>query len=77
MCAQRIVNNILKTVPEFDDGDIVDIADISVVMKRLDGRIRWSKCEIAGAMPKLKDIFEPTGEKNKWNLNTYTVRKKP
>ena len=73
MSGKRIINNIRKVLKEFDDGDVVDIADIGSAMERTDGRIRWSRCEIAGAMTKLTDIFEPTGEKNKWNLKTYTV----
>lgn len=73
MSGKRIINNIRKTLKEFDDGDIVDITDIGCAMKRLDGKIRWSRCEIAGAMTKVTDIFIPTGEKNGLNLKTYTV----
>lgn len=74
MTGQRILNNIRKTLTDFDEGEIVDIADIGSAMERMDGKIRWSRCEIAGAMAKLADIFIPTGEKNRWNLKTYVVK---
>ena len=73
MSGQRIINNIKKVLTEFDEGDEVDIADIGSAMERKDGKIRWSRCEIAGAMSKLTEFFVPTGEKNKWNLKTYIV----
>ena len=74
MSKQRIVNNIKKTLKIFDDGDVVDVVDIGSAMKNIDGRVRWSRCEIAGAMAKLADTFVPTGEKNECNLKTCVVR---
>ena len=74
MCGQRILNNIRSVLNVFEDGEEVDISDIGNAMEKKNGRIRWSNCEIAGAMPKLSDIFIPTGDKNKYNLKTYTVR---
>ena len=74
MSGQRILNNIKKTLKIFDDGDVVDVMDIGSAMKKLDGRVRWSRCEIAGAMTKLTDCFIPTGEKNGCNLKTYIVK---
>ena len=37
------------------------------------GKTRWSSNEIAGAMPKLRELYVPTGEKNEFDLNTYIV----
>ena len=74
MCGSRLLNNIRSIVGSFKDGQEVDIADIGFAMEKKDGRIRWSRCEIAGAMPKLSDVFIPTGEKNQWNLKTYIVK---
>lgn len=74
MSNQRIVNNIKKTLNDFEDGDVVDVMDIGRAMKYLYGKVRWSRCEIAGAMTKLRENFVPTGEKNEYNLNTYVVR---
>ena len=74
MTGQRILNNIRKTIGDFEEGEVVDVTDIGNAMKIRDGRIRWSRCEIAGAMPKLADVFIPTGEKNGCNLKTYVVK---
>ena len=74
MCGQRIIRSIRNIVSVFKDGQEVDIADIGFAMEKRDGRIRWSRCEIAGAMPKVSDVFIPTGEKTQCNLKTYIVK---
>lgn len=74
MTGQRILNNIRDIANTFEDGQEVDVLDISNAMYKKVGKIRWSTCEIAGCMRKLNDLFIPTGDKNHLSLNTYIVK---
>lgn len=57
----------------FPNGRVIDIMDLNCELKKRVGKTRWSSNEIAGAMPKLRDLFVPTGVKNEYDLNTYIV----
>jgi hypothetical protein len=74
MGSVRLINHLMNIAFEdFHDGDEVDIIDLSNKLYKRTGKVRWSSNEIAGAMPKVRDIYVPTGCKNKHDLNTYIV----
>lgn len=57
----------------FANGKVIDIMDLNCELRKRTGKTRWSSNEIAGAMPKLRELYIPTGMKNEFDLNTYVV----
>ena len=57
----------------FQNGREIDILDLNCELRKRLGKTRSSSNEIAGAMPKLRELYVPTGEKNEFDLNTYIV----
>lgn len=67
----RIVHQLTVATAELPPDTEVDICDLQKLLYKKYGKISWSGNEISGAMPKLKDIFSPTGNVNRNGLKTY------
>ena len=74
MASDRLIKYLrIIAINDFKQDEIVDIKDISRMLKRYTRKICWSSNEIAGAMPKVSSLYVPTGEKNIYGLNTFII----